>query len=211
MYFEFFPIHILDTSIGLIIGFILGFITYILTEEFRKPNLILEITADSDIVVNSNKYKILNLKLKNVKKTGWKKFFNQTATQIRAIVQILDFDSNKEMIEFIARWNTTREPLTPDYKQVDVGLALTAPREVLSPGEESSMSIVIKKDGKDSCYPFNNESYLHSDFSKPSWEIKDGKFLVSVLVQSAEREKNFSDFLVMNKGGLSRFKISPRG
>ncbi|HHT9138808.1 MAG TPA: hypothetical protein ACFYEK_16390 [Candidatus Wunengus sp. YC60] len=193
----------------LVVGFFLGLVPWII-DQLKKPDLHIVCADASNLSLEAGKYKILNLKILNSRRTGVKKFFNQTATQLRCQIIFHDFESQAELLEnkTIARWNTTREPLTPDYKQVDIGLALTYPREVLAPGEEATISVVIKKEGVESCYPFNNESYLHKDFSKSEWEIKDNKFLVEILLQSAEIDIVSSEFLVLNKANLSQFKIS---
>jgi hypothetical protein len=154
------------------------------------------------------RFKAVNIKVINRRRTSFRSFFNQTATQVRGILIFKDFDSKKELFKIVARWNTTREPLTPDYKQVDVGLALTNPREVISPGEEATIPVAIKKEKNTSCYPFNNESYLHQDYSKPEWELADDKVIVSVQVKSAELELSPVDFLIINKKSLSQFSIS---
>lgn len=191
------------------IGFVLGLIPWAI-DRLTKPDLHITIANASNLSLSNGKYKSLNLKILNKRRHGVMKFFNKTATQLRCSITFYDFASKKQLFEnkIIARWNTTREPLTPDYKQVDVGLALTNPREVLTPGEETTISVAIKKDGVSSCYPFNNESYLHKDFSKPEWEIKDDKFTVKVLLQPAESEDMSAEFLVLNKANLSQFKIS---
>lgn len=195
----------------LFVGFILGLIPWLI-DRARKPELLINKADPSDLNLQQGKFRSLNLKIVNKRKTGVKRFFNQTATQLRCQLIFLDFESRAEIFEdkIIARWNTTREPLTPDYKQVDIGLALTNPREVVAPGEIATISILIKKEGIDSCYPFNNESYLSPNFSKKEWEISDKKFIVRALLQSAESDEITADFLVLNKSNLSQFKISKK-
>lgn len=196
-------LNILDFLVATFIALLLWFL-----DKQKKPHLKIETADASDLNLPQGKYRTLNLKVKNERVSGLRAFFNQTATQVRAILIFKDFDSKKELFKLIARWNTTREPLTPDYKQIDVGLALTNPREVISPGEEASLSVVIKKDKTKKCHPFNNESYLHPDFAKPEWEIVDDKFIVTVRVQSAETENKEVDFIVTSKSVLFQFSIS---
>ena len=146
--------------------------------------------------------------------TGIRGLFNQTATQVRATLIFRDFNSKKEIFQpqpIVARWNSTREPLTPEYDKVDVGLALTNPREIIAPGEEVTLSVAIKKENTTSCYPFNNESYLFlPDYAKPDWEIVDDKFIVSVNVNTAEVIEKTENFIIINKKRLSQFNISKR-
>lgn len=206
MYFEFFPIHIIDA----LIAFLLGFVLYLVTESLKKPNLQIQITSPSDLNLPQGEFRILNLKVSNTRKRRIIKYFDQTATQLKATLYFCDYDSGVQILDpIVGRWNTTKEPLSPDGKFVDNGLALVPQREVLPPGEETSLSIAIKKLDNDNCFPFNNESYLYlPDFANPKWKIEDEKFIVYVKLQSAEAEKESKKFIVINKGGLDRFKIS---
>jgi len=203
-YFQLFPINIIEA----VLSFILGFLLYLLTDSIKKPNLQIVTSDPSDLKLPTGEFRILNLKIINKKKNGILEYFNQTATQVRAKLIFRDYLSKAEMIRIVARWNTTREPLTPDYKTIDVGSALTSPKEVLSPGEEATISVVIRENKDSDCYPFNNESYLFNKFKKPEWKIKDDKFVVDVLIQSGEIEKPTEKFLVINKGDLKQFNIT---
>lgn len=189
-------------------AFLLSLSLWIL-DKLRRPNFFVEIADPSNLELEQGKFRSVNIKVANERRRGWKSFFNQTATQVRVYLIFKDYDSKKPLFnKIVARWNTTREPLTPDYKQVDVGLALTNPREVISPGEEASVPIAIKKEGNKNFYPFTNESYLHSDFSKSEWELEDNRIIVSVQVHSAEIELKEVDFLITHKKQLSQFNIS---
>ncbi len=190
-----------------IAAFILSISLWII-ERQRKPKFLIKRGKPS--LLFEDNYKTLNLKIINVKRKGITSFLNHVATQVRVYLYFLDYPSKVEFNKIIARWNSSREPVTPDYKNVDVGLALTNPREVLVSGEEGEISVVIRKKDKTSCFPFNNESYLYwkQDYSKPEWEIKDGKFIIRVEVQSAEVQDVIKEFLILNKGTIEQFKIS---
>lgn len=198
-------LNILDFIAATFVALLLWFL-----DKQKKPHLTIGEAQSSELDLPQGKYKIVNLKVKNDRKSGLtSKFFNQTATQVRASIIFKDFESKNKLFELIGRWNTTREPLTPDYSKADPGLALTSQREVISPGEEITLSIAIKKDKSNKCFPFNNESYLHlPDFSKPEWELSDDKILVSVKIQSAEIETDEINFILINKSVLSQFSIS---
>lgn len=207
MSINFDSLNILDFIAAAIVALILWFL-----DKQKRPHLVIDSTSPSELNLPQGKYKILNLIVKNIKETGWRGLFNQTATQVRATLYYKDFDAKKEIFQpqpVIARWNTTREPLTPEYNKVDVGLALTNPREVIAPGEEITLSVAIKKDKATNCYPFNNESYLYlPDYAKPDWELIDDKFIVSATVKTAETGEKCSNFVVINKKGLSQFSIA---
>lgn len=192
---------------GFLAAFILSLLFWVIDKIFVKPNLKIEIGKPS--ILSNGKLKVLNLKVLNVKR---KVLFllNHTATQVRIYIHLLDYPSKAEFNNIIARWNSSREPVTPDYANVDIGLALTNPREVLVPGEEGEVSVVVKKKDSDSCYPFNNHSYVYAkdDYLKPEWEIKDNKFIVRVEIQSAETQKIIDEFIVLNKGTIDSFVIS---
>ena len=197
-------LNILDFIFATVVALLLWVL-----EKQKKPNLKVETGEASNLPLPQGKYKSLNIIVKNERKTGLQGFFNQTATQARATLIFKDFGSKVELFRLVARWNTTREPLTPDYSKVDPGLALTNPREVITPGEELSLSVAIKKDKSRSFHPFNNESYRYlPDFAKPEWEMMDDKVLVVVRIQSAEIESEDFNFVIHNKSGLAQFSIS---
>lgn len=190
-----------------IAAFILAVSLWILDRQ-RKPRFLVKIGKPSLLFQGS--HKTLNLKVVNEKREGIASLFNHVATQVRIYLHFLDYPTKAGFNNVIARWNRSREPVTPDYKSIDIGLALTNPREVLVPGEEGEISVVIRKKDNPSCFPFNNESYLYAnkDYAKPDWEIKDDKFIVMVQIQSAEVQGITREFLVLNKGTLEQFKIT---
>ena len=194
--------------LNFILATIVALFLWVLDKQ-KKPNLKVEIGEPSNLELPQGKYKSLNLMVKNERKTGLFSFFNQTVTQTRVTLIFKDFDSKVELFRLVARWNTTREPLTPDYSKVDPGLTLTNPREVITPGEELSLPVAIKKDKSKSFHPFNNESYRYlPNFAKPEWKISSDKVLVTVKIQSAEIESEGFSFVILNKSGLTQFSIS---
>lgn len=174
-----------------------------------KPTLELSVDKPSILPLAQGKFKSLNLKITNKKRKGILKIFNRSATQIRIFLYFKDFSTGALMYSVIARWNDTREPLTPDYKDIDIGLALTHPREVLVPGQSNIISVAIKKENNTYCFPFSNESYMYQkrDFEVPGWKIEDDKFMVVVGIQSAEIDKIGGVFTILNKNYLEQFKI----
>lgn len=195
------------------VGFLLASTLY-LFDKFKEPKLSIKISEPSNLHLSQGNFKSLNLELTNKNYKGFLKFLNRTLTQARIKLIFRDYPTMVPItgLENInARWNSSREPLTPDYKKVDFGSALIGTREVLVPGESTTFSVVIKKDKWKSCYPFNNESYIYQekdDFKRPGWEIYDSKFYVTVLVQSAEMYKELGEFIVLNKSNLEQFTIS---
>jgi hypothetical protein len=177
-----------------------------LIDKLPKPNIKVEVGNIS--LMKEKGLKTLNLKLINKKKIP--SIFDRTATQVRIYLYFLDYPSQSEFNKIIARWNNSKEPVTPDYKNIDIGLALTNPREVLVPGQEEEISIVMRGNNDTFCYPFNNESYIHyeKNYFKPEWKITDKKFIVKVEMQSAEIQKVLGYFLVLNKATLEQFKIT---
>jgi|GEM_PF-3535619 len=201
----------IDWSTFNILEFLAAFILAVslwFLDKLRKPKFLIK-KGNPSLLFNNN-YKTLNLIITNEKRKGFRSLFNHVATQVRIYLHFLDYPTKSEFNKVIARWNSSREPVTPDYKNVDVGLALTNPRDMLVPGEESEISVVIRKKDKLSCFPFNNESYLYwnKDYSKPDWEITDDKFIVMVEIQSAEIQDTTVEFLILNKSSLEQFKIT---
>ncbi len=208
-YFRLFPISPFDV----LIGFILALVLYYFDKRI-EPLLEIRIAEPSLLPLQQGKFKSLNLEITNKKREGIWKILNRPATQVRIILSFQDYPSKIEMNgmdRIIARWNSSREPVTPNYQDVDIGLALTNPREVVVPGERTTISVAIKKEGWTFCYPFNNESYIYQkkdDFKRPGWEITDDKFYVRVYIECAELQKQLGEFIVLNKTGIEQFKIS---
>jgi len=194
-----------------IVGFSLAFSLYII-DKLIKPNIEVQVAEPSKLSLSQGEFKSLNLKIIHKKRSGILQFFNKPATQIKIFLFFHDFSSKVLMNTVTARWNDSREPLTPDYKNVDIGLALTHPREVLVPGQVSVISVVIKKENNSYCFPFSNESYIYQgkDFEVPGWKIEDDKFIVVVGIQSAEIDKVGGAFVVLNKNNLEQFKIEKK-
>lgn len=202
------PVDLASALVGGAIGFLLAFGLYIFDKSIT-PKIIVEASDPSKLSLSQGEFKSLNLKILNIKRTGLLKFLNKSATQVRIYLYFRDFPSKALMNEVIARWNNSRQPLTPDYKNVDIGLALTHPREVLVPGEENTISVAIRKKENKYCFPFSNESYVqqNNDFEVPGWKIEDDKFLVDIRVQSAETDMFLGRFIVLNKSTLDQFNI----
>lgn len=189
-----------------IAAFILALLIWAGDKKFVKPKI--KVRVGNPSILFDGNFKTLNLGVVNEKRGGILVLFNHVATQVRIHLHFLDYPSRAEFNDVIARWNSSREPVTPDYKNVDTGLALTNPREVLVPGQPGEISVVIRKRDSQFCFPFNNESYLHKDYSKPQWEIKDDKFIVRVEFKSAEVHETVGEFIVLNKGTIDQFKIA---
>ncbi len=212
-YFTFnLPIDLASSIAGGVIGLILAFGLYIY-DKTRDPDLEVQVANSSILKLTQGEFKSLNLKIMNKRKEGIFRFLNRPATQVRILLYFADFDSRVLMNSVIARWNNSREPLTPDYKNVDLGLALTHPREVLVPGDENEISVAIRKKDNKYCFPFSNESYIYQskDFEVPGWRIDDDKFIISVRIQTAEIDKLAGVFVVLNKSTLEQFKIEKIG
>lgn len=202
------PIDLASATTGGIIGLILAFGLYLFDKSI-EPNIEVTVADPSDLALTQGKFKSLNLKIINKEKKGILRFLNKPATQVKVFLYFADFSTKVLMNTVTARWNNSREPLTPDYKGVDLGLALTHPREILVPGEENTISVAIRKDDKSYCFPFSNESYIYQnkDFEVPGWKIDDDKILLTVRVQSAEMDRLAGVFIVLNKSTLRNFKI----
>lgn len=202
------PIDSASALTGGLIGLVLAFGLY-LYDKSIKPKLEVKLANPSNLPLPQGNFKSLNLKIVNKRREGILQFLNKPATQLRILLYFADFPTATLMNTVIARWNSSREPLTPDYKFIDYGLALTNPREVLVPGEEGEISVAIRKEDKSYCFPFNNTSYIYQqkDFEVPGWEIDDDKFIVVVRIQSAEIDKLGGVFIVLNKSSIDQFKI----
>ena len=206
------PIDLASSLTGGAIGLILAFGLYLFDKSIN-PDLEIQIADTSKLSLAQGEFKSLNLKIINKKRDGILRFLNRSATQVKVFLYFSDFSSRVLMNTVIARWNNSREPLTPDYKNVDLGLALTHPREVLVPGDENEISVAIRKKDNRYCFPFSNESYIYQskDFEVPGWKIEDDKFVVTVRIQSAEVDKMGGVFIVLNKSTLEQFKIEKIG
>lgn len=139
------PVDLASAAVGFLLASILYFF-----DKFVEPKLSIEVSEPSNLSLSQGNFKSLNLELTNKKYKWFLKFLNRTLTQARIKLSFRDYPTKIPIagLENInARWNSSREPLTPDCKNTDKGLALTGFREILVPGESVTISIIIKKRG----------------------------------------------------------------
>ena len=183
-----------ELLIGAIIGWLAGLFSVLLIDKLKEPNLVFEAGSISED--NSNKWRFIHIRIKNLKNKHWyNPFTSSPAFACKAIIKIGDKS-------FIGRWTSKEQPIG-NISEV-INKALVHPREDIYPytveQEAVELAIGIKYETEDEFYGFNNESYLHSQagFRNTSNLFGIGKFdgeaIISTLGQIYTQK-----FIIHNK------------
>ena len=115
--------------------------------------------------------------------------------------------------EMPARWNEADQPRVVPFPGSD-GKVFTVLQGIqyaidIPTGESVGIAPVYRAKDSESCYGWNNESYLHN-FEHPAWKLDKGRYIVRVRVVAGGRE--FIDaFRVVNDAPFEDFRIEPVG
>lgn len=196
----------------LISGILIGWLFSRVWEEFRKPNLTLEVGDEAYWPQTSNaEIKFLHIRVKNTKRNILTALFfsNPTANNARAWVSFHDYISGKEVAKMNGRWVSKREPVDYITGKIDLPEALLPPRETIPAGEETNISIALKDKNKPSFFGFNNESYFHN-WRNPELELSEKRYVIKVKI-SAEGKEWVKEYLLLNPGSsIKNFKLVHR-
>ena len=110
------------------------------------------------------------------------------------------------------RWSSQPQPvltsadgqnlrLVPDTSQVAV-----TPQVDILPGASEPLDVVVRYDGEDECYGWNNESYFVS-IRNPKWRLPKGRYAVEVRICSAS-EVCEKEFRLTNEGAQGPFLLA---
>ena len=183
----------------LLAGAILGWFIARVGEEVRKPNIKIFIGDEAYLPVGTQPtHKFLHVKVINSKRNLLSSIFlgNPTANNARAWVSFHDYVTAAEIFKMNGRWTSKKEPVNYATNNVDLGEALITPREIIPPGEETSISIVVKEKGNQEIHGFNNESYLHN-WKNPDYELDEKRYRVKIKI-SSEGKEWIEEFLLLN-------------
>lgn len=75
----------------------------------------------------------------------------------------------------------------------------------LSINKWKELNLIIKEDGVDSCYLFNNDSYnyIHKRMQNPAWEIGPGQYMILVKITGVDVDEQFECIFVNPGRGAS--------
>jgi hypothetical protein len=108
-----------------------------------------------------------------------------------------------------ARWNESDPPRVVQFTKPD-GQTIAALEAVqyaidIPTGERMGMAPVYRAKDSESCYGWNNESYLHN-FEHPLWKLDKGRYIARIRVVTGGRE--FVDaFKIINDAPFADFRI----
>jgi len=193
----------------------LGVILALLYESRRRPRL--KITVH-DRTSSGKEYPLgsvvwLHVRVTNLKKPRWQTIFQdpEAALACRAWVAFFHLDGNAVFKpEMPARWANTEEPIPIFANAGNITWArlVNVQQTFDIPAENSGdLDVVCRFEGEESCYGFNNDSYLHR-FRNNTWKLPPGRYIIRVRVRTGGRE--FAElFMLHNDVSLEHFRFDP--
>ena len=74
------------------------------------------------------------------------------------------------------------------------------------PGASEVLDVVVRVDGEDACYGWNNETYFYQDWRNPDRKLDNRIYLVEVTVTSSGRKRK-DYFRLTNDGPFAAFRL----
>jgi hypothetical protein len=223
----------METAIGVIIGGIISIAASILSnvwiEVLRRPKLSLESMRAEDVqlttVGGSSKsvsptLKSLKIRVTNINLRGWG-FGVVRAPALQAFAVLTFHKLSDGAAVFPAgmagRWASAPAPnpipvFAPGSGEIqlfihDVDRLAAGTRVDIYPDESQILDVVVRFEGEDACYGWNNEAYFHTPVGKnPKWMLDHSRFLVRVVVTSSG-QKCEGVFQLFNDGAASDFRL----
>ena len=137
--------------------------------------------------------------------------------------------------EMSARWSETPEPIVvytevaleqassesptaapPDFTPVSEkqtkSVVLSKIQHIqesvdIPPGEYSNIDVVVRMNGEDGCFGWNNDSYLHN-WKHPAWRLENQRYIAKVRVKTGGKQF-VTAFLIFNDGPYDSFRLEP--
>ncbi len=103
-----------------------------------------------------------------------------------AMISIIDKQGNKFIKDAQARWTSQPEPHIPFLFQNQI-INIIDPARIVHSNKvdvhshtDQHLPIILKYEGEDECYVFNNESYRHNMWKKPERVIQKGSYTIEL-------------------------------
>lgn len=193
-----------DFVLGVTAGVISSVLIAVFLGIVRSPDLAIELGDTADGSYAPGQFRFVHVRVRNSAYRLWRWQLRRPATFCRAKLSFGDIGVAAHRFELHGRWSSLAEPVhvVPGAGPIlDYGAILVPPREIISAGEQAPVPIAVKQEGVTDCFGFNNESYLHPNWSNPAWVLGPGTYWVRVQITSAEVEA-VRVFYVVNNGTL---------
>ncbi len=205
------------------LGWFFGGITTILiaiwVERLRSPVLKFSIEEPLTLAPTSafsNPWRSLRVKVSNERLPSWANWLVRLpAQQCRAEIAFLRLDATPLFEKpTTGRWTGTQEPLVA-FLSNDKGETipvLTNPQMLtpaldVYPDDSELLDIVVRVEGEDLCYCWNDETYFYHDWRNPHRVLGHGLYLVEVTISSSGRKRR-GQFRLSNDGPFTAFRLT---
>lgn len=207
---------LLSFLINLVAG-VVGILLVLWIERQRRPGLTLKIGTPGEIRADDPlrrpRAKWLHVQVHNRNVPPWLAwvYHGEPALACRAWITFHHLDGQRVFDrEMGVRWAGSPEPsvesiTTPDKK---VARRLVGANDYfdIPPGDHTDLDVVVRINGEQECYGWNNLSYLH-DWRQPEWKLGPGRYIAKIRVKTGGREYTAS-FIVVNDVGYDDFRLS---
>jgi hypothetical protein len=210
----------LSALVGAVLGGVIAFGITFIVEMYRRPKLILSWVPPLDTVFgsttsdqNQRTGKSLHIAVYNKPFLG----FRTAALQCKAEITFYQLDGRNRFGKSMSgRWSGSPQPgpikgqILPDGKEfliVDPSRLTLESRMDIFPGERQELDLVVRFQGEDNCYGWNNETYFKSaDGKNPDWELEHERYLVQIRIV-ASGQTFHGVFQLVNDIPYSSFRL----
>ncbi|MFT3783812.1 MAG: hypothetical protein QM790_17520 [Nibricoccus sp.] len=174
---------------GLIISGLIGLLTALLIEKAKRPSLHILTCDHTEHKINGLPMRSVHLLIRHSGVRCFKKWI-YPAPALACVVRIRIFrEDGVEALPapFDARWTGSQQP--PEFQIGGNGIwpsvfEMLKKRDIF-PHTEEKVDICIKYQGEDSCYVFNNSSYVLG-YKSEKQKLLHGSYIVEATVQSGD-------------------------
>jgi hypothetical protein len=211
-------VDVLLAFLGWFFGAIAAIAVAITVEHLRNPPLRFSVHQPDQLQARDpfqNNWRSLKVEVFNDPLPGWCWWLLRLpAQQCRAEISFLR-ENATQFIErpMPGRWAGTPEPAVA-YVSGPHGVVpiLTNPQELkptvdLYPGDKELLDVVVRVQGEDECYGWNDEAYFYKDWLNPNLKLNRAVYLIDVTITSSGRKRT-ERFSLENDGPFTSFRLN---
>jgi hypothetical protein len=186
----------LSAILGAVLGGVIAFGIAFIVEMYRRPKLILSRLAPIDTLfapiigtASQTACKSLHIDVYNKPFLG----FRAAALQCKAEITFYELDGRDRFGKsMIGRWSSSPQPLPikgrilPEGKEFlieDPSRLTLESRTDIFPGERKELDLVLRFQGEENCYGWNNDQFFKLDNKNNlDWPLEHHRYLVQVRI-----------------------------
>ncbi|MBK9124514.1 MAG: hypothetical protein IPM16_15550 [Chloroflexi bacterium] len=196
-----------DLIIGIISTFA-GVAIALGIERARRPRLEIAVGKPFDFPIQAREMRVLRLTVCNRPLPRVLLWFYQSEPAMNCVAQheIFRPDGTRLFMSSVtARWSGSPEPELIERADGKV-LWKETNSEDLPPASETSLDVVVRREGSQDAFPFVNASYTNPRYELPNYRIPHGTFLIKTTIRTGGR--TFAEaFHLSNDSHLDHFRI----